>query len=326
MRTEKPYLSFIVTARNDNYGGNWTNRLNTYIRVLIYQTNRTKLPCELIFVDYNPLPHNKKLAEELTVENNTYLTVRFITASKEFHESLPNHEQAHLCEFIGKNIGARRAHGEWIVINNPDVMYANDLFDFLASRTLDPQTYYRIHRRDTSIDYFPPTMPVEKILGLVQKKIIRIMFNRQTLYYSLREWIHIVIHGRTWGTISRSPLFNMFKKVETGDDVIAENGAGDFLAVHRDAWEKVRGYEEVVVLTGVMDSYILYVLYCYGYAQKVLPYHLYHIYHNHKGVTYTVSREQFRADAQKMLETKIPYKINPTDWGFPQWQFEEIIK
>jgi hypothetical protein len=102
-----------------------------------------------------------------------------------------------------------------------------------------------------------------------------------------------------------------------------QNAAGDFLLAHTTAWQKVGGYDELTVGSGVLDSYILYTLYCAGYSQKIINFPLYHLYHHHKGVVYLASHKKLKEDSEKMLKTKIPYKINSQDWGFPQWKFDE---
>jgi hypothetical protein len=322
----KPKLSLIVTARNDDYGGNWVNRINAFIKVLIYQTNRLSLPCELVFVEYNPPADKKHIYEELTIENNTFLNIRFITVPNDFHQKLPDHEKVTVCEFIGKNIGMRRARGEWLVATNPDVLYGDDLFNFLASGKLDKNIFYRINRKDLSLIKVDPGMSAEEILKIAERNTIKVMYNNRTIYISWKEWFSALVHGRTLKILQRCPIFNPLTNKESDRDLLHENAAGDFLVLHREAVEAVRGYDQVTVGSGVLDGYILYVLYCKDYKQNILPYSLYHIYHHHKGVKYLASHLKFREDAKKMLATKTPYKINPVDWGFPAENFRETIR
>lgn len=322
----KPKISFVVTARNDDYGSNWTNRINAFIKVLIYQSNRVSLPCELVFVEYNPPADKKHIFEELTIADNRFLQVRFVTVPAEFHQKLPDHEKVTVCEFIGKNIGARRAKGEWIVATNPDTLYGDELFDFLASDKLDKSCFYRINRRDLSTNFIDPALSAGQILLHADKNVIKILYNDKTSYVSYREWLSTFIHGRTRKTFMQCPLFNVFRQIKTDESVIHQNAAGDFLLVHRDAFDKANGYDERTVGSGVLDSYILYMLYCQGYSQKIVDAPLYHIYHHHKGVVYLASHAKLMEDAKKMLETKIPYKQPNPDWGFPSWKFSETVR
>jgi hypothetical protein len=320
-----PKISIVVTARNDDYGGNWVNRINAFIKVLVYQTNRLSFPCELVFVEYNPVPDKQNLYKELTVENNKFLNVRFIVVPNDFHKTLPNSDQVTVCEFIAKNIGIRRAHSEYIVASNPDTLWSNELFDFLASDKLKEDTYYRINRQDLSISYIEPNLSAEQILRLARKKVIKILYNNQSVYVSYREWLHIFIHGRSWKNFTQCPLFNELKTVDSDNTTIHENAAGDFLLMHHTLWKKVRGYDEMTVGSGIMDGYIMYMLYCLGTKQTIIPHALYHIYHHHKGVRYLASYEKFRKDAEDMLKTKKPYKEYSPAWGHPDTQFKEVI-
>lgn len=251
--------------------------------------------------------------------------MRFVTVPASFHQTLPDHEKVTVCEFIGKNIGMRRAQGEWIVATNPDVLYGNDLFDFFASDKLDKQSFYRVNRKDMAMNHVEPRLSAEEVLASAEKDAIKIMYNNRTTYLSWKEWLSTAIHGRTRKIMLQCPLFNPFRDKKSDDSIMHTNAAGDFLMMHKSALEAVRGYDQMTVGSGTLDGYILYVLYCFGYNQKILPYSLYHIYHHHKGVRYLASFAKFREDAKNMLETKIPYKTNPEDWGFPRENFKEVV-
>lgn len=319
-----PYISFVVTARNDDYGGNWINRINAFMKVLAYQAERVQLLCELIFVEYNPVSNKPNLYKELTVPQNNYFKVRFIIVPNDFHNKLPNNDKVVICEFIAKNIGARRANGEYIIGTNPDVLFGSDLFDFLSQKKLQNGTFYRINRSDLSTGYIKPSISVEQIISDAKNKITKIMFNNQTVYVSFTTWLSTFIHGRNMKIFFQCPLFNIWRKPKIDNSIIHENAAGDFLLMHKSLWEKVRGYDEMTVGSGVMDGYIMYSLYCLGVKQSILPYSLFHINHHRGGVRYLASHTKFREDANKMLRTKELYKVNNPDWGFPNMNFEEI--
>lgn len=311
-------------ARNDDYGGNWTNRINAFLKVLAHQADRTQTPVEMVFVEYNPVPNKPFLYQSLVLPKNEFFAVRFIVVPPEFHKSLPDNEKVPICEFIAKNIGIRRAKGEWVVATNPDTLYGDDLFDFIASESLDVGSFYRINRQDLSVNWVDPKLSAEDILKDACTRRIKVLFNNKTVYVSYKEWFSSMIHGRSWRIFLQCPAFNPWRKVDSDESAIHENAAGDFLLMHKSAWDKVRGYDQVTVGSGVLDGYIMYVLYCLGFRQRILPHSLYHIYHHHKGVKYLASYAKFREDAKKMLETKIPYKVNSPDWGFADKSFQEV--
>ena len=322
---ENPFLSFVVTARNDNYGGNWTNRINAFIKVLAHQAQRTKLACELIFVEYNPPKDKKNMYAELVVPTNQYFSTRFIVVPEKFHATLPRSNEVTVCEFIGKNIGIRRAKGTYIIATNPDVIYSDELFDFFASNKLADNLFYRINRRDSSIDFVEPQLDAQQIISKVTSNVVKIFFNKQTQYVSYKTWLSDFIHGRTKKLFFQCPLFNKIIAIKTNNEILHENAAGDFLLMHRNLWEQVRGYDQVTVGSGILDSYIMYMLYCKGYRQQIIPYPIFHLYHDHKGVRYLASYNQFRKDADEMLKTKKPYKEYSASWGYPTESFNEVL-
>ncbi len=320
-----PYISFVATARNDDYGGNWVNRINAFIKILAYQAERTRLTCELVFVEYNPIPNKKNLHQELTVISNPYFSVRFIVVPNEFHKTLPRNEEVTVCEFIAKNIGIRRAKGQFILATNPDVLFSDKLFDFFSSKKLGQNTFYRINRKDTSINFVSSDLTPAEILELAQENVIKILYNNQTVYVSYKEWFRMFIHTRNRKSLKQCPLFNSFKKINTNNSTLHENAAGDFLLMHRNLWNTVRGYDEETVGSGIMDGYIMYMLYCKGAQQKILNFPLFHLYHHHGGVRYLASYSKFRKDAEEMLRTKKPYKEYSPNWGHPQENFPSIL-
>lgn len=317
-------LSIVITARNDNYGDNWINRINTFIKVLTDLTNEYKTCVELVFVEYNPVPDKKRLYEQLTIKNNFYFPVRFITVPAELHNLLPGHERTTVCEFIAKNIGIRRAKSDMILATNPDVIFTKDLFQYITSENLDTNTFYRVNRTDLSVSVFDQNLTMEGIYKVCNQKKTRILYNSGTVYISFWAWFHRFIHGRTWHDFILCPFLNQFRPQNNDDERIHENAAGDFLMMRRSLWEKARGYDEMTVQSGIMDGYILYVLHCYGAKQRILSYTIFHINHKHGKGPYIASREKFVKDAKEMLRTKVPYKINSPTWGFSETKFDEI--
>src|SRR5687767_3830661 len=101
-----PYLSIVVTARNDNYGGDFNERLQNSIYWISAVVEENKLPAELIIVDYNPVPENPPLAQMFKwPEGRRYLTIRLIHVPSETHKNLINpavRKTVPLFEFIVK--------------------------------------------------------------------------------------------------------------------------------------------------------------------------------------------------------------------------------
>jgi hypothetical protein len=56
MSSERPLLSIVLAGRNDNYGGNFAERLQACVNVLNRELSVLDIRTEVIFVNYNPLP------------------------------------------------------------------------------------------------------------------------------------------------------------------------------------------------------------------------------------------------------------------------------
>jgi len=139
-----PYISIVIVGRNDNYGVNFMERLNTFIRSLDHQTKQYPDLIELVIVEWNPLADYEPLKNVIYQPAN--YPVRIITVPPKVHDSIGN--SAPVLEFWGKNVGIRRAQGEFVLVSNPDILFTNELIDHLATRQLVKDAVYRTDRYD----------------------------------------------------------------------------------------------------------------------------------------------------------------------------------
>ncbi len=172
--SETPYLSIVATARNDNHGGNMLRRMQIFINGLLHQCQQYQLPAELIIVEWNPPVDKPRLPEVLSwpIENNP-CKVRIIEVPPEIHRRFKHSEGLPLFQMIAKNVGIRRAKGEFILATNIDLLFSDELFSFLASRQLQPGVMYRIDRYDVEADV-PLEVSLEEQLAYCQENIIRV--------------------------------------------------------------------------------------------------------------------------------------------------------
>jgi hypothetical protein len=77
-----------------------------------------------------------------------------------FHFCFANNPQ-----FYAKNIGLRRARGQWLLITNADILLGDELYAFIAQRTLDTRSFYRIDRHDLKQHAHVPRNAVQKGRG-----------------------------------------------------------------------------------------------------------------------------------------------------------------
>lgn len=169
-----PYLSVVATARNDNHGGNMLRRMQIFVNGLIDQSRRYQLPTELIIVEWNPPSDRPKLADALTwpIEDSP-CTVRIIEVPPELHQQVRYAQALPLFQMLAKNVGIRRAQGEFILATNIDLVFSDALFEFLASRQMQPGKSYRLDRYDVR-STVPLEASIEEQLAFCDQNILRI--------------------------------------------------------------------------------------------------------------------------------------------------------
>ena len=317
---DKINFSFVVTGRNDNYGGNMINRASTFVKVLYFLLDKYKIRSEIVFVVYNPVSDKKYLFQEIPIPNTSFVTLRGIVVPTEFHDRVKKNKIP-LLEYYGKNIGIRRAQGEYIIATNPDIIFSEEIIRRFATDILDTNHFYRADRYEIASNYFDPKIRPEDILEICRKDIIKILYSPRTHYKSYKHWVKRLPHGLR--NILMCPALNMFYPPDRKS--LYENASGDFLLAHRDIYSRAHGYDQAPHNLH-HDSLMLHVLKALGYEQKILMEPIYHINHlegraGRPGVEYA----KYREVADQMDKTGIPIINNDQDWGFASENFEEII-
>lgn len=177
----RPYLSVVATARNDDHGGNPLYRMQLFVDGLIAQCDRHKLPAELVLVEWNPPADRPRLAEVLEwPANDGWCKVRIVEVPAELHGRLEHSDRLPLFQMIAKNVGIRRARGQFVLATNIDILFSDKLMDFLAAGKLDESRVYRVDRVDVPAE-IDPTWPIEKQLAFSRENAIRINYYDSTL-------------------------------------------------------------------------------------------------------------------------------------------------
>jgi hypothetical protein len=137
-------LSVIITGRNDNYDGDFDDRL-----CLAMNRNIKSLPdAEFIFVEWNPF-----LDKPLTCQKLKKIfkdRVKYYVVDPKFHDSYCTIDG--FLEYPSKNIGIRRASKDFIISTNSDIIFCPDLIENLK-KDLEKNTLYRTSRIDIPYDY-----------------------------------------------------------------------------------------------------------------------------------------------------------------------------
>src|SRR5262249_58306587 len=149
MSDHSPYLSVVAAARNDDHGGNLLRRMQAFVNAWIGQCKRHALDSELILVEWNPPKDREPLLRALRWPK--YLgpcRVRILTVPEEVHRRYKHAEALPLYQMMAKNVGIRRARGQFVLATNIDIIFSDELMAFLAQRRLEDGRMYRIDRYD----------------------------------------------------------------------------------------------------------------------------------------------------------------------------------
>lgn len=172
--TSEPYLSLVVTARNDDHGGNLLGRMQIFLDGWLTQARRYGIPSELIIVEWNPPSERPPLAEALRWPADFGpCAVRFIEVSADLHARYRHAAGLPLYQMIAKNAGIRRARGKFVLATNIDILFSNELAAFLGTQTLQPNRMYRVDRYDAMADV-PPDAPLDEQLEYCSTHLLRV--------------------------------------------------------------------------------------------------------------------------------------------------------
>ena len=352
----KPYLSIVLTGRNDDYGGDFNSRLSRSLRWLTHHIESSQLPAELVLVNYNPINNKPSLKETIEWDQNRqYLQYRIITIPAEIHQTLINpqiRKTVPLFEFPAKNAGIRRARGEYILSTNADIVFAPEILQFIGKQQLAPNFFYRTDRCDF--------LQVDEGLEIIENKEAYInQIQQNTFLVSLKgnKYEMQVKNGKFFKQLmslrfrnrvklaedlllARYPkFFRLFTKRYINFDN-AEfryhcNNCGDFMLMQSDKWHQLHSYPENTYISTHTDALFTIMAATLGLKEKVLRWPIYHQHHQRRYTWNAIENQQdevmtkvyryFEDEAQKMLKNKQPTIYNDKNWGLAQYTFHEEL-
>ncbi len=237
MPENRPYVSVVVTARNDDHGGDLLRRMQTFVNAWIGQCKRHRLCAELVVVDWNPPADRPPLMAALQWPADTGpCQVRFIQVPRELHQRYLHAEALPLYQMIAKNVGIRRSRGRFILATNIDILFSDELVRFLAEGRLETGCMYRIDRHDVMSDV-PVSATVEEQLEYCRSHLLRVNAGEGTFSVTgdgkrALSGVDIAdpgsgIHlGAGWFSPERTPSEQAFRWVENDAEVVIEGADG----------------------------------------------------------------------------------------------------
>jgi len=312
----QPKISFVVPARNDNYGLNFLHRMQVFLTCLLSLWREHELSAELIIVEWNPPEGSPRLVDAVVWPPAVSgPTVRIIEVPRSLHSQLPNSDRISMFEYIAKNVGIRRAKGQYVLITNADIVFSRELIKFLATATLSSDCFYRIDRRDVGTEV-PLGLPVEQQLEFCEANVVRARTAMGTFPVKYGSRRNFATYRGYLGKLSPREAFRWYTMkfrlhLHTG-------APGDFTLMGRQAWHDLRGYPEMPGQRHV-DSYLCSMAKSSGLSQVVLqhPLRIYHQDHDSAEMTLrpATSYEVFWNDTKKMLKERKPIILNDETWG-----------
>lgn len=352
----------VVTSRNDDHGGSLLRRMQAFVDNLLEQCRRHALPAELVLVEWNPPADRPSLREALRwPTEGGPCAVRLITVPPERHARLRHASALPLFQMIGKNVGLRRARGQYLLATNVDILFSDELVAFLARQELQPGQLYRIDRHDVMEDV-PPGASVDEQLAYCKSHLVRVHTAEGSLplrpdgSFAGRRRAPLPRRlGRASVTVARAMVeatADRLRQLEPGglpsplgQDVapLHVNACGDFTLLDRERWHDLRGYPELEIFSFHLDSVFCHAAHASGAPQVVLPepMRIYHIEHGtgsgwtpegqralfarlrERGIPW-LSDADLRGWASQMRRLGAPMIFNRGDWGFAEEALPEM--
>ena len=318
-------------------------RMRVFLRGLLDQTRRFQLPIELIIVEWNPPADRPPLCEVLPrPSEHDCLTLRYVTVPAAIHQRYRRAAEIPLFQMIAKNVGIRRATGDFVLCTNVDLLFSDALFEQLAQTPLRTDTYYRANRCDVP-DALDPAWPVGDQLAWCERNVIR-RLGRDPRYTHINLELVGLQHKhrfKKWLFDQAASIKSIYWTREQRQLYQLDTFAcGDFTLMSREAWEAIQGYVELDLYSLHVDSLALIAATALGFRQHVFPTAActYHIDH-HAGwealspVERVKFLEQRPAIDYRLLQEVGLYALqrgqrlglNGDDWGYAGLRFEEVV-
>ena len=290
-------ITAVTVSRNDNYGGHLNERATYAINSAINTYD------EVIYVDWNSPTHSLlwDIKDNLQLKGN----LKHFVITPEIASYLTNNnpDVQKCCEVLARNIGIRRATGDYIVSTNIDIIHPKreDIKSIINNS--DNNTMITLSRREVTWDI------IKEFHGGEMK------FQE---WDKLRDYIYINSEERVYK-----------EKTVTGDDYSLINCCGDFQIAPKHIWDEIKGFEEELIYPLFADTNVQKKAVKHGFGLKAIynpP--MFHINHGSKGwggggIADGINKkanDQYRAIiAQEKTQNEI-------SWGFGNTEIEyEII-
>lgn len=333
-------LSVVLVGRNDDYGGDFKSRLERCVQWTHRQLTEFKIPSEIIFVNYNPLPGNPIQHFINWPVSNAFVQLRIITVPPQVHQTIINTstvKNVPVLEYFAKNAGIRRSRGEFVLCINPDIIIPPEIINTFSA--LKKNSYYRADRYDYALPGNNEPLNADATLQLISNHVTRIWLKGLSYphatgpvsapthwWYKLRSVAEIALYRLL-------RLFNFIwsEKLHAKAEYAYHcNVSGDFMLMHRSHWESLHGYHEGTYLALHVDALMVVQAATSGLRETVLSTPIYHQEHarrydaNIANPDFRKAYLYFQEQAQHMINGKKSFIYNLESWGLAPYALPEV--
>ena len=283
-------ISAVIVSRNDNYGGHLNERATYCFNSAIDTYD------EVLYIDWNSPSHSLlyDIKENIKFKGN----FKHIVISPEVASTLTNHDPnaQKCCEVLGRNIGLRRATGDWLVSTNIDIIHPKRESLEYTINNLNDKTFYTLSRRYTDWNI------IKEFYGG------EIEFSK---WKELREHL-----------IDNSEERHFEEKTVEGDNYSIINCCGDYQLASRTIWNEIRGFEEELIYPLYADTNIQKKAVMHGFGLTAIynpP--IFHIEHGRGGGGFLDGINKKTNDHYRSIIYQQKTE-NEESWGFGDTEIE----
>lgn len=305
------------------------------------QAKKFNLPVELILVEWNP-PKDRPLLNEVLPKPPADVPVRlkYVIVPSEIHQTYRFSDALPLYQMIAKNVGIRRATGEFILCTNIDILFSDLAFQEFANRKFEEGAFYRANRCDVPKEVMKYDT-LDEQLSFARENILRRLGkspgSEVLTFPSFIYWFPRI------AKLLNASILLLWKKTHPGEFAhftIDFMACGDFTLMSKKDWLKIDGYLELDMYSIHVDSMGLWSACALGMKQVIFPYDacVYHIDHENGWESDDVIKTiRFLADkpcldysivhrgGMKMVSEGKNWGLNPENWGWADKDLQEFI-
>ena len=333
---QRPYISFVIAGRNDNYGGDFNDRLQNSFNLLAAQLEEYQLDSEFILVNYNPMRKKPPLFESIEwPKDRRQCKIRIITVPEQIHKTYENPTvrlTAPLYEFIAKNTGIRRAKGWYICATNPDLVYDPFLIRFLSKKILEEEKYYRANCCNYKKIELDGTNLPSDLIKEIQKNSFEIHLKGMSYPVDFSTE-NFRLGYEILKIKNQHNLLKKTGKTETLPDNFYHNSSsGNFMLMHSNKWHQLKAYPEDTLISAYTDALMVVIAESSGMEEVLFDWPVFlqdHSRQNNPDDDVTnkniqTMNSRFIKEGKEMLRKKKPIIRNDENWGLKGVELEEI--